>query len=567
MRLIDLYPAQGTFAPGERVTLVAEVEAQSAGPVVARLSISYLASPVATLTIPLSLKPGKQTVTLDWQPPAIAPRGYGADVEWIGQDGRVLEATATAFDVLGRWTQAPRYGFLSNFAPGRDDAEETMGVLARFHINAVQFYDWMYRHDQLLPPADDYRDPLDRPLSLATVRALIQTAHQYGIAAMPYTAIYAASPEFYRAHLDWALFHVDGRPFEFASGFLAYMNPAPASPWSQHLLNQFDDALRALDFDGIHIDQYGDPIAARDAAGNVVTLDQAFPAFINAAVERARAIRSNAAVVFNCVGNWPIEAIARSRSSFMYIEVWKPHTQWRDLWRLVVEAQRLSDRPVVLAAYIDPAREHNVRLADAVVFASGGYHIELGEAGGMLADPYFPKYRQMSDALSGVMRAYYDFAVRYENVLALDTRDATTDWTGRVTIDGVSTDFHQIRDAVWPIVREGDGFTCISLVNLTGLATSDWTEALPSDPTLLGPLTVRLRVDRPVARVWWASPDGGSSRAILASIQTRLDAQGGYLDVELPGLSYWSLIVFEWECKGFHGSTQSQHGDHPGQSR
>ena len=559
MRLIDLYPAQGTFAPGERVTLVAEVEAESAGAIVACLSISYLASPVATLTIPISLQPGRQKVKLEWQPSAVAPRGYGVDVEWIDQDGAVLAMASTAFDVLDRWTQAPRYGFVCHFAPGRDAAEATMCLLARFHINAVQFYDWLYRHDQLLPSADEYRDPLDRPLSLATIRALIQAAHRHGIAAMPYTAIYAASPEFHRAHPEWALFHVDGRPLEFGDGFLVYMNPAPGSAWSQHLLNQFDAVLARLDFDGIHLDQYGDPIAARDAAGHVVALDQAFPAFIDAARERARAIRSNAAVVFNCVGNWPIETVARSRADFMYIEVWKPHTQWRDLCRLVVEAQRLSDRPVVLAAYIDPSREHNVCLADAIIFASGGYHIELGEAGGMLADPYFPKYRHMSEALSDVLRAYYDFAVRYETVLALGTRDATSSWAGRVTIDGVSTDSYQFRDAIWRIVREGDGFTCISLINLTGLASPEWTEALPSAPTPQGPLTVRLRVDRPVAQAWWASPDGGSPRAIPASVQSRHDAHGDNLVVQLPGLRYWTLIVLEWELRELHGSTEAQH--------
>ncbi len=547
VRLIDVYPLQGAFAPGETVRLIAELDAERLTAARVRLSICHLASTVAVLSWPVSLVAGVHEVVLDWQPPPIAPRGYGADIELVDQDGSVRDAASTAFDVLDCWTQAPRYGFLADFTPGRGNAEETMRTLARFHINGVQFYDWMYRHGQLLPPSADFFDPLNRPLSLAAIHALIEAAHRHGIACMPYTTIYAASPEFYRAHPDWALFRSDGQPMDFANGFLIYMNPAEGSPWSRHLLDQFDGVLRALDFDGIHIDQYGDPIAARDATGNVVMLDHAFSRFIDATAERAKAIRAEATVVFNCVGNWPIGTVARSRAGFMYIEVWKPYTHWRDLGRLIVEAQRLSHKPVVLAAYIDPAREHNVRLADAIIFASGGYHIELGEPGGMLADPYFPKYEHMSDALRSVMRAYYDFAVRYENALAPGASDLTSHEPGRITVDGVSTDFHETRDRVWPIVREGDGFTAISLINLLGLASSEWTEPLPAGPTPLGPSTVRVRIDRRIAQVWWASPDGRSPHAKPASTQTGHDARGDYLDIRLPGLRYWTLIVFEWE--------------------
>ena len=466
MYRIDAYPAQAMFTPGEAVRLAVEFQADPPIDDGVRLTITYLASSVARLIRPVSPTATRQAVTFDWQPPPIAPRGYGVEVELLDRAGAVLAAASTAFDVLERWTQAPRYGFLTDFAPGRSNIDKTMHTLAKFHVNGLQFYDWMYRHDQLLPPTEDYRDPLDRPLSLSTVRALIAWARLHGIAAMPYTAIYAASPEFYRAHTHWALVRADGQPFEFAGGFLIYMNPAEGAPWRAHLLDQFEATLRALDFDGVHVDQYGDPIAARDAAGSIVMLEQAFPSFIDAASERARAVREHAVVVFNCVANWPIDAIARTRADFMYIEVWKPRTAWRDLWQLIVEAQALSHKPVVLAAYIDPAREHNVRLAGAIIFASGGFHIELGEPGSMLADPYFPRHGRLSDALVDMLRRYYDFAVRYENVLAIDTRDVTLDWAGRVMIADAATGSRKAWEAVWPIIREADGFTCISLINL-----------------------------------------------------------------------------------------------------
>jgi dextranase len=152
-------------------------------------------------------------------------------------------------------------------------------------------------------------------MSLTTIRALIQAAHRRGIAALPYSAIYAASPEFYRAHPTWALFRADGQPLDFAGGFLIYMNPAAGSPWSHHLLDQFETVLRQLDFDGIHLDQYGDPIAARDAIGQIVALDQSFPVFVEAAAQRARAIRREAVVVFNCVAHRVARSVAHHRGS------------------------------------------------------------------------------------------------------------------------------------------------------------------------------------------------------------------------------------------------------------
>jgi dextranase len=304
-----------------------------------------------------------------------------------------LATASTAFDVLDDWTQAPRYGFVSDFRPERDDVEATLAWLTRYHVNGLQFYDWMYRHEQLLPPAETFTDPLGRPLSLNTVRRLIAAAHARGIAALPYTAIYGASPTFQTAHPEWTLLDAEHQPLLFAGDFLRIMNPAAESPWRAHLLREFEQVLEQTAFDGVHVDQYGDPKEGYDAQDRRVDLALVFPDFIRASkevVQRHRGKRGT--VIFNAVGNWPIETVAPSDQDVVYIEVWPPHTTYEDLHRLIVAGQRLSGgKPVVLAAYLDPAWCPNVRLTDAVIFASGGFHIELGERRGMLADPYFPK--------------------------------------------------------------------------------------------------------------------------------------------------------------------------------
>ncbi|MDY7041290.1 MAG: glycoside hydrolase family 66 protein, partial [Chloroflexota bacterium] len=421
VEITTFHPDKGTYRPGEPIelliTLTNTLPRSLSVDVFA--SVKYLAEEITQLAQPVDLPPsGQQTLRLTWSPPPDAPKGYGVDLTVQGVGGQSVAVGHTAFDVLTSWTQAPRYGFLTDFAPGRADVDETMAWLTHYHINGLQFYDWMYRHEQFLTDQEPYLDPLGRRLSLVTVEDLIAAAHERNIAAMPYTAIYAASIPFYEAHPDWALYKANGQPYLLGENFLVYMNPHPDSPWVNHLLEQFDQVLQQTDFDGIHLDQYGDPKQGYDSQGQKFDLAGPLAATINATKELVRSHHPEGTVVFNAVNNWPIQTVAPAAQDFVYIEVWSPHTLYRDLHTLIVEAQELSGgKPVVLAAYIEPARARNARLADAVILASGGYHIELGEPGTMLADPYFPDYGQMSDELAEVIRRYYDFAVRYENVL------------------------------------------------------------------------------------------------------------------------------------------------------
>jgi dextranase len=184
-----------------------------------------------------------------------------------------------------------------------------------------------------------------------------------------------------------------------------------------------------------------------------------------------------------------------------------------------------------------------VRLIDAIIFASGGYHIELGEPGMMLADPYFPDYGRMSDGLRDIVRRTYDFAVRYENVLSVGTRDATTAYAGRVTVEGVDVTADGSGDGVWPIVRESDHATVVSLINLVGIQSLEWDRALPADPPVQKDLLVQLHTDRPVRRVWWATPDGGRPTARPLAFAAGRDEAGPYVSFQVPALKVWDLIV------------------------
>ncbi|HSM58190.1 MAG TPA: glycoside hydrolase family 66 protein [Candidatus Sulfomarinibacteraceae bacterium] len=534
------------YHPGQPVTLTVQLSSQvpQDTPAHLRTTLRHLNRDVDDVTQPVTLTGGDQTLSLTLTPPPTAPRGYGLDLALETADGRALARHTTAFDVLNHWTEAPRYGFLSDFAPGRDDAPATMRTLARYHINALQFYDWMYRHEQLLPEEEPYLDPLDRRLSLDTVKALIDAAHAENMAAMPYAAVYAASIPFYEEHPEWALYEANGDVHYFGENFLVYMDPRPGSPWTRHLLGQFEDVLSHTDFDGIHLDQYGAPKVAYDAQGQRFDLAQPLAHLIDATQEVVQGQRDDGAVVFNAVTNWPIEAVAPAAQDIVYIEVWDPYVGFEDLHTLIVQAQALGQgKPVVLAAYIDPAWEHNVRLMDAIIFASGGGHIELGEQAALLADPYFPKHRPMSPALAEAVRGLYDFAVRYQDVIGPRTQNATPAYARRITVDGASSNPSQRKNKVWPIVRERDDFTAISLINLRDVGQVRWDQEVPAAPARLGPTTVRLaQVEREVAAVWLATPDGND----IAPQPLAHEFQNATLTFTMPSLAYWNLIIIEW---------------------
>lgn len=525
MRLLDLYPTCGAFVPGQTVTVTVELALTAPASVALRLTIVHLATPVDVLFHHVLLPAGQQTVNFTWSAPADAPRGYGATVELLDEMGHTVALASTAFDVLPNWTTFPRYGFLCDFSPGRTDVASTVATLARFHVNGLQFYDWQYRHDALVSPTEVYSDPLGRALSLRTVREFIDAAHAHGIAAMPYLAIYGASMAYWRAHLADALYDAAQQPMKFGDDFLGLMNPAPGSGWTRHLLAECAQVLQALPFDGLHVDQYGEPKMAFDATGQPVDLPAAFAAF-NAALKAAH---PQAAVVFNAVGNWPIEALAPSPEDFVYIEIWPPDVTYRAVQAIVKGARALSSgKPVVIALYIPTDRIVNIRLLDALIFSCGGARIELGEPGRLLADPYFPKHQPLSSELAGSLRRYYDFVVRYGELIG--------------PVAGHSAEGQiQTPDGVWAIGRASANHLTVCLLNLTGLAAEPrWDEVQPA-PASLTHVPVKILLDQPVQQAWWANADAAQPDLTPLTWQSA----AGAVSVIVPTLDTWAIVTFQ----------------------
>ena len=487
---------------------------------------------------------------------ALEAGSYGVRVE------TKAGALETAFDVVASAKSVVRYGFLSDFAPEDGDTAD-LDWLCRVHVNTVQFYDWMYRHDRLLSPEDEYREPIGRSSALTVIRKKIEACRARGMRAFAYGAVYSATEETVQAHPDWAAYTVDGEPMIFAD-WLNYMNISPACGWSEYIVNEFRTVVETLGFSGIHLDTYGFPKRVYAQNGERISFDEAFLPLINAAREAVCAVDENNGVTFNAVNDWPTERIAAGSQDALYIEVWPPHDTYRDLYQLIQKAKRLApEKSVVLAAYIKPFQnaadeasvikaEYAFRLANAVILASGGIQLVHGEEESLLCDSYYAKHAKIRPEFADTVVRYADYLVRYAPLLYDDKGyDVSMTASGGInddvtaSADNASFSSDGRANTVWMILRESKHRLTLHLINLTG-NDALW-DTPKNEPETVRNIRLALRLDAEITGVYCASPDGESLEAVELPYQTSRSAYGRIQELTIPELRCFSTVWIEWE--------------------
>ncbi len=562
LSLDDLWVDRAAYRPGQAAHLRIVLRNWADTPRFARLNVrlGWLDEPVWEQHQQIEIPPGKHDVTLPLQLPPVSFRGYGIDLILHDDDGHSLRQESTALDVLDDWMQAPRYGFLVQFAPGSEDAAAVVATLARYHINVVQFYDWMWRHYTLMPPSEEFIDACGRPLSLKVVREKVTACGSYGMATLGYAAVYGAEAEYALAHPEEMLYDGAGAPYSLEKLFYI-MNIHRGNSWRTRILSEMARAVREVPFDGLHLDQYGFPTeqAFGPPPGSVpYDLAADFPPFIDDAHSVVQQARPGSGIIFNAVRNWPIETVAPTSQDATYIEVWPPYESYQDLQTLILGARQLApQKQVILAAYIEPLKnvqgddlpyaEAATRLASAAIWANGGFHLLMGESNGALCDPYYPAYALMRPDFARVMRHYYDFVVRYENALS-DLRLATIN--GReaqdmVRLHGLPSSTTGEAGKVWVIVRQMPGLYTVSLVNLSQARDAYWNAPKPP-PLPLHNLEIEVRVEGEIQGIFAASPDRDGGRPCQV-VHHAIQKDGGTTEIRanLPCLEFWSMIVIK----------------------
>ncbi len=497
-----------------------------------------------------------------WTAPANDYTGYIVDVYNI-EKGIEKIYGATAVDVSSDWIKFPRYGFLSAYGQlQKNSMDSIMDNLNRLHINGLQFYDWDYDHQQPLAgtvsnPAQSWLDIAGRMNYKSTVDYYILSAHNHNMKAMSYNLCYGAlndaaadgvSDEWYmykdQSHNNKVVLNLSA-PFK---SDIYLMNPGNTL-WQQYLAAKTQDMYNVYAFDGYHVDQVGDLGTHYDYNGNLIDVAKGFGSFLSAMKTAAPAKR----LVMNAVNQFGQEnSIATSPVDFTYTEVWAPNEGYKDLATIIQNNKTWSNntRQTVLTAYMDYNVANNagyfntpgVLLTDAVIFAYGAAHLEMGDH--MLCKEYFPNDNlKMKPDLQQALTHYYDFLTGYENLL----RDGGTfNSPDIISSDGKTklNNFPPQNGSISVIGKDMGSRQVIHLINFANASAFDWrdTNGTQAVPATFKTISFVFNASKTVKKLWMASPDlnGGALQQIPFA------TSGSAISFTVPSLQYWDMIVADY---------------------
>ena len=548
---ISIHTDKSIYKPGEKVNFTID----KILPGEAKIRYRYLDDLISEVSL--------AATNWQWAPPVTDHKGYLVDI-YATIEGVEKVYGSIAVDVSSDWTKFPRYGFLSKYGQLADaDMENIIRNLSRHHINGIQFQDWHYKHHMPLAgtvasPHNFWKDIANRDNYLSTVKGYISKAHAKNIRTMSYNLAFGALND---ASADgvqeqWYLFkdktHTlkDAHPLPkppFKSD-IYLVDPSNIS-WQQYLIEKNNDVYDVFDFDGFHIDQLGDRGNLYRYDGSAINLAASYKPFIEA-MKAASPLKK---LVMNAVNQYGQQTgIAESPVDFLYTEVWSGNEGYKDLAKIILDNNNYSNNSLntVLAAYMNYNLANSpgyfntpgVLLTDAVIFAFGGSHLELGEH--MLGKEYFPNNNlQMKDDLKSSLINYYDFLVAYQNLL----RDG-----GNFNLPAMSCTNNVMSVNNWPpemgkVAVVGKVFNdkqVLHLINFSHANSLDWrdTNGTQNIPQTKSDAMLEFITSKKVTKVWMASPDIQHGTAISLPF----NQDGDKVTWKLPVLKYWDMIVIEY---------------------
>ena len=506
----------------------------------------------------IKVKDSKE-VSWEWTPEKADFKGYMVEV--YVKDGKdIVDHQNIAVDVSSDWSKFPRYGYLADFFPMEEGAQQqVIDKLNRFHINGLQFYDWQYKHEKPLKVengevAESWPDIANREVSKQTIENYISMAHEKNMKAMNYNLLFGSYENYQEEGIKkkWGIFRdpemgdQDKHPLPDSWASDIYLMDPSNEGWQTHLINAEKEVFDHLDFDGWHVDQLGDRGVLWNGEGRTIDLAQTYVPFL----EKAKA-ELEVDFVMNAVGQYAQGYIAsKAPVEFLYSELWDGHKTFESLKTVIDQNTKYSKGKLntVLAAYMNydlsnSTGEFNtpgILLTNSVIFASGGAHLELGE--NMLSKEYFPhKNLKITEDLNEQLTSYYDFTVAYENLL----RDGAEEIEKEVVIEGQEVASSPDIGSFWSFAKKKEKQDIIQLINFTDASSLEWrdNDGSQSEPAVKEDLKVSMKADGKVEKVWTASPDFYHGSAEELDFKQK----GDVLEFTLPSIKYWDMIVVEYK--------------------
>ncbi|MDI4644336.1 glycoside hydrolase family 66 protein [Cohnella hashimotonis] len=513
---------------------------------------------------------GSTSLTYTWTSPSTDFQGYAVEAWAKDSAGTIVDNRNTAVDVSSNWTKFPRYGFLSIFPNQSASASSaTVDMLKDYHINALQFYDWQWKHHMPVKgstanPDASWPDIANRTIYKQTVVDYINASHNSNISAMNYNLINGAVDGYGEdgsgVSNQWGLFNGPDHgtqasvsmPGGWATSHLWTFNPADTG-WQNYIIGKEQQVFDAFAFDGWHVDQLGNPGTKYDYAGNAVSFQNTFKPFLNAAKAAL-----GKTIVFNNVDEYGRIPTAQSNVDMMYTELWGARSFSNVKTVLDFQTGDSGGKASVFPLYMNYNYQNNftdanpgyfntpgVLLADAGFFAMGAQHLELGDDLKMLDHEYFPNHHLvMTDDLKKRLLNYYDFAVAYENLL----RDGLTNTTNAVSLNGLASSATSDANKVWTFTKAGNGYDVIQMVNQLGIANTDIRDSDANKPAPTSQSNVSVKYyygSGTVNSVNFASPDYENGKTSQLNFTTGADTGGAYVQFTIPTLQYWDMVYIK----------------------
>ena len=547
--LIDLWTDKAIYKPGDAVTFTLAKDAAGATKVRYRNGLNVIKEEAYSGT------------SWSWTAPSTDFQGYIVDVYNLEGNTETIFASV-GVDVSSDYAKFVRNGFVATFDRSKlATIEQEMEFLNRCHINVVQFQDWHNKHHWPYGGADYYKDIANREISTEVVKKYIATQHGYGMKSLFYNLCFGGLSDYADdgVKVEWGIFndtfhnfqdrHVN-LPSSWKSTEIYLFDPANTD-WQQYLAKRNDDVYNNLEFDGYQIDQLGDRGDRYDYNGNKVNLQKGYASFINA-MKQAHPTKC---LVMNAVSAFGASQICGTgKVDFCYNEVWgngQDEDQYSNLHDIIKANDSYSKgvKPLstVFAAYMNYGVQSGsfnmpgILLTDAVMFALGGSHLELGDH--MLSNEYFPNNKlTMSSQLKAAIIRYYDFLVAYENLL----RGTTTadEYKAEVKCESINV-------SAWPpktggittYSRKVDSKEVIHMLNFRNASDLSWRDydGKRATPMMASNIVTKVTTSKTAKKVWCATPDkhGG------VPVQLEFEQSGNQVSFTVPSLNYWTMIVIE----------------------
>ena len=364
------YTDKSTHEPGKQATITAE--ASTGGTV--HFSVSHLGVEIDSGDA--TVDNGKAT----WTYTTPSEDGQGYLVTATGGDGTHAE---TAIDASTSWTRFPRMGYLSHFKPTAPEGtdghttyeaflfqkpQDYIDKLSRdYHINALQYYDWQYRHEQPVATGDLadkwplwYRDTY---ASKKTITDYIQDAKNANMGSLAYSMAYAANDNYDTNTIkdEWRLREDNGSYWVRDLGEQWWV-PTPKGvdkpkshqfmmnvnneDWRTYITGQYKTQKTEFKFDGTHIDTLGQT-SKKDASGNPVDLTDGLAALVDDTYKNV-----GGQVGINLPDGAGSEKINKASAAYMYTELWDHNETNAQVASYLQSARNnAGNKPQIVAAY------------------------------------------------------------------------------------------------------------------------------------------------------------------------------------------------------------------------